>query len=114
MIEAAVAQRPENGAIVDSLGWVLFRLGQYDEAVTHLERATELEPMESVINDHLGDAYWAVGRLTEAQFQWNRALSLNPEEKEAIRLRDKLELGLDAVLARDGEQPLIQVADDEG
>lgn len=106
MIEAAVAGEPENGAIVDSLGWVLFRLGRHEEAVIHLERAAALEPVDPVINDHLGDAYWAVGRKREAAFQWKRALSFGPEETEAERIRRKLEIGLDAVLAEEGRSPL--------
>ncbi len=106
MIEEAVAGEPESGAIVDSLGWVLFRLGRYDEAVVHLERAAALEPVDPVINDHLGDAYWAVGRKREADFQWRRALSFGPEEDEAARIRRKLEMGLDVVLVEEGSSPL--------
>jgi len=106
MIEEAVAGEPDSGAIVDSLGWVLFRLGRHDEAVVHLERAAALEPVDPVINDHLGDAYWAVGRLREADFQWRRALSFGPEEDEAARIRRKIELGLDAVLVEEGSPPL--------
>ncbi len=110
MIEQAVAGEPENGAIVDSLGWVYFQLGRHQEAVVQLERAAALEPVDPVINDHLGDAYWAVGRLREAEFQWTRALSFAPEETEADRIRRKLEIGLDAVLAEEGRDPLA-VAD---
>ncbi|GAB4385711.1 tetratricopeptide repeat protein [Albidovulum sp.] len=107
MIERAVAARPDDGAITDSLGWALYLLGRYDEAVTQLERAVELMPVDPVINDHLGDAYWAVGRRLEAQFQWRRALSFKPEsEAEAARIRRKLEVGLDAVLAEEGAPPL--------
>jgi tetratricopeptide (TPR) repeat protein len=109
MIEQAVAGEPENGAIVDSLGWVLFRLGRHSEAVVHLERAASLEPVDPVINDHLGDAYWAVGRLREADFQWKRALSFGPEEEEAARIRRKLEVGLDAVMAEEGRDPIRAV-----
>jgi Flp pilus assembly protein TadD len=108
MIEQAVAGEPENGAIVDSLGWVLFRLGRHS-AVVHLERAASLEPVDPVINDHLGDAYWAVGRLREADFQWKRALSFGPEEEEAARIRRKLEVGLDAVMAEEGRDPIRAV-----
>lgn len=75
MIEEAVAQRPRDGMIVDSLGWVLYRLGEYVEAVEHLERAVNLMPHDPTINDHLGDAYWRVGRRIEAKFQWRRALA---------------------------------------
>lgn len=106
MIEQAVTAQPDNGAVVDSLGWVLFQLGRYDEAVVHMERAAALEPVDPVVNDHLGDVYWAVGRLTEAQFQWHRALSFDPEEAEAVRIRAKLTDGLDAVLAGEGAAPL--------
>lgn len=111
MIEQAVAAAPDSGAIVDSLGWVLFQLGRYDEAVVHMERAAALEPVDPVVNDHLGDVYWAVGRLTEAQFQWNRALSFEPEEAEATRIRAKLADGLDAVLAAEGAPPLALAQD---
>ncbi|WP_322890401.1 MULTISPECIES: tetratricopeptide repeat protein [unclassified Yoonia] len=106
MIETAVAAMPDNGAIVDSLGWVLFKLGNYEEAVQILERAATLEPVDPVINDHLGDAYWAVGRTTEARFQWQRALSFNPTEIDAQRIRDKLDRGLDLVLIAEGEEPI--------
>ncbi len=106
MIKRAVAGDPQNGAIVDSLGWVYFRLGRYDEAVEQLERASALLPTDPVINDHLGDAYWAVGRKREARFQWSRALSFDPEEDESDRIRRKLEVGLDEVLAEEGAEPL--------
>ena len=101
MIEKAVEQRPEDGYIVDSLGWVLYRLGDFNRAVEHLERAVELRPVDPVINDHFGDALWMVGRKIEAEFQWKRALSFEPEEKEAKRIRRKLEIGLDDVLAEE-------------
>ncbi|MEO0904652.1 MAG: tetratricopeptide repeat protein, partial [Pseudomonadota bacterium] len=106
MIETAAAARPDNGAIVDSLGWVYFQLGRYDDAVAHLERAASLEPVDPVINDHLGDALWAVGREIEARFQWQRALSFDPEEDEALRIRDKLQRGLDLVLVDEGLTPI--------
>jgi tetratricopeptide (TPR) repeat protein len=105
MIEEAVAGEPENGAIVDSLGWVYYKLGRMDEAVVQLERAAALEPVDPVVNDHLGDAYWAVGRTREAEFQWMRALSFEPEEAEAERIRRKLEIGLDGVLTEEGAPP---------
>lgn len=106
MIETAVAAEPQNGAIVDSLGWVLYQRGEYEDAVVHLENAASLLPVDPIINDHLGDGLWAVGRITEARFQWNRALSFDPTEEDAERIRRKLEIGLDAVLEQDGEPPL--------
>jgi len=110
MIERAVAAQPEAGYIIDSLAWALFRLGRYEEAVEPMERAALLEPVDPVVTDHLGDVYWAVGRKLEARFQWHRALSFEPEEDEAIRIRRKLEVGLDAVLAEEGAKSLTEVA----
>lgn len=93
LIEKAVKLRPEDGYIVDSMGWVLYMLGQYEGAVTHLERAVELRPQDPVINDHLGDAYWRVGRVMEARFQWRRALSLKPEGDLLRTIESKLARG---------------------
>jgi Flp pilus assembly protein TadD len=94
MLERAVALRPNDGNIADSLGWALFKLGDLPGAIQWLEKAVELEPRNSVINDHLGDAYWAAGRQREAEFQWRRALSLDPEPGEAPKIEAKLRDGL--------------------
>ena len=110
MIQRAVAARPESGYIVDSLGWVYYRLGRFEDAVAPMERAVELEPNDWILNDHLGDVYWMVGRYREAEFQWERALSFDPDdEAEAERIRRKLEVGLDAVLEEEGDVgPLVE------
>ncbi|MFO1189423.1 MAG: tetratricopeptide repeat protein [Alphaproteobacteria bacterium] len=94
MLERAVAQRPNDGYIIDSLGWVLFRAGKFQDAVVQLERAIELRPHDPVMNDHLGDAYWRVGRMAEARFQWERALTLKPEPELVPEIRSKLSHGL--------------------
>ena len=94
MIRVAVKLRPNDGYIIDSLGWVLFRLGEYKEATKQLERAVVLRPEDPTINDHLGDAYWQVGRKSEAKFQWNRALSLSPEKALIPSIHKKLREGL--------------------
>ncbi|HEY8289155.1 MAG TPA: tetratricopeptide repeat protein [Acetobacteraceae bacterium] len=90
MIQKAAERRPNDGAITDSLGWVMFRQGQVEDAVKTLERAVELEPEDATINGHLGDAYWAAGRKIEAQYQWRRALTLNPAADDAAKLEAKL------------------------
>jgi len=101
MIRKAVASRPRDGFITDSLGWVLYHVGKFDEAVAPMERAVELVSDDPIINDHLGDVYWMVGRTREAEFQWRRALSFKPEEKDAIRIRKKMDIGLTKVLAEE-------------
>lgn len=94
MIRKAVSLSPDDGYITDSLGWVLYRRGNFQEAVPHLERAVELLPYDSTINDHLGDAYWRVGRKLEARFQWERAKA-NAEDPELLaEIQKKLAEGL--------------------
>ena len=101
MIKRAVAVEPDSGYILDSLAWALYRLGRQDEAVVPMEKASLLEPVDAVVTDHLGDVYWSVGRKLEAAFQWQRAASFAPAEKDAARIKRKLEVGLDIVLAED-------------
>ncbi len=95
MLRKAVDLRPEDGYIVDSLGWAYYKLGKYDDAVRELERAIELKPADPVINDHLGDAYWRVGRKLEARFQWNHARDMNPEPEDLPKILRKIEFGLE-------------------
>jgi tetratricopeptide (TPR) repeat protein len=94
MIKRAVDQRPDDGYIVDSLGWAYYRIGNFDDAVKHLERAIDLKPEDPTINDHLGDAYWRVGRVLEARFQWVHARDLKPEAEELPKIEAKIENGL--------------------
>ena len=94
MLERAVELRPRDGWIIDSLGWVLFRLGDFEGAVLNLERAISLQPADPVVNEHLGDAYWRVGRKREARFQWDRALTFEPEPDLVPVIQRKLREGL--------------------
>jgi len=113
MIETAVAAEPDDGFIADSLGWVLYRLGRYEDAARYMERAAELEPLDPVISDHLGDTLWATGRRREAEFQWRRALSFISGEytdADPDRIRRKLEIGLDRVLEEEGAEPLEAIS----
>ena len=96
MIEKAVEAVPQDGYIVDSLGWAFYELGRVDEAVATLEQAVQLLPNDPEINDHLGDAYWKAGRQLEAKFQWKIAASVdtvgNVKERTIPKLADGLTL----------------------
>jgi tetratricopeptide (TPR) repeat protein len=94
MIKRAVDQRPDDGYIVDSLGWAFYRIGNFEDAVKNLERAIDLKPEDPTINDHLGDAYWRVGRILEAKFQWAHARDLKPEPEELPKIDAKIANGL--------------------
>ena len=94
MVRKAVELKPNDGYIVDSLGWAHYQLGEYEEAVKQLERAVELKPADPVIADHLGDAYWRVGRQLEARFQWQHAKDNKPEPDDLATIEKKLKDGL--------------------
>ena len=106
MVEKAVAANPKNGAMIDSLGWAHYRLGDYSKAVELLEEAVELEAGDPEINNHLGDAYWRVGRRDEAQFQWKRVLTLDPD----ARIKADAEAKVAAGLGPDGPAQTPRVA----
>jgi len=93
MIQKAVQADPNNPAYRDSLGWVLFRQGRLEEALTELEKAAQAEP-DPVILDHLGDVYKASGKVPEARESWQRALQKFLEQNDsegAEKVRKKLE-----------------------
>ena len=109
MIFEAYRQNPEDGHIMDSLGWALYRMGKFNDAIKILERAAEYLPANAIICDHLGDAYWQVGRKAEAKFQWQHALSLKEDSenlnKEAIKL--KISDGVNTPVMINFNEPLL-------
>ena len=98
-IEKAAKEAPYDGHVIDSLGWVLFKLGRYKEAVPALEKAISYLPYDAIVNEHLGDAYWMTGREREARFQWKRAYNhLDKTDTETrASLKQKIMNGIDNV-----------------
>ena len=110
MIMEAYDKYPYEGHILDSVGWVYFKLGMYPKAVEFLEQAAALNPGNAVINDHLGDVYWFSGRQNEAVFQWNHALDLK-EDSEAINksdIKEKIEKGPSHTIIYQVQNPELQ------
>ncbi|HUR42700.1 MAG TPA: tetratricopeptide repeat protein, partial [Aestuariivirga sp.] len=94
MIKKAVALKPNDGYIVDSLGWAYFQLGDYEQALVNCERAVELLAGDPIISEHLGDVYWRIGRRLEAKFQWQHAKDNKPDPEDLQRIEGKLLNGL--------------------
>ncbi len=78
LIEKALVLRPDEAAIIDSMGWVQYRLNNHEQALVHLRRALELFQNDEVAA-HLGEVLWVIGERGEANQVWNRALELAPE-----------------------------------
>ncbi len=91
LVRQAMALSPKSGAIVDSLGWGYYKLGDYEQALTYVEQAVQMDPSDPEINEHLGDVYLALGRKTEARYEWQRVLTLDATEKSTTSVRAKLE-----------------------
>ena len=90
MLQKAARAKPQEGAIIDSLGWVYYRMGDYPRAIENLEKAVELDAADPSVNDHLGDAYMGAGRGLEALYQWQRVLTLHPEDKLKASVTTKI------------------------
>ena len=87
LIRQALELRPDNPAIIDSMGWVLFRMGRVEEALPHLRRAFELQ-RDAEVAAHLGEALWALGQQDEARSIWRLGLELdadNPALQRSLR-----------------------------
>lgn len=96
MLARALMRAPSDAYITDSMGWVFYRQGDYEQATSFLERAVSLKPYDPVLNDHLGDVYYKVGRTLESRYQWQRALDYADPEKDKQLIEDvtkKLERG---------------------
>ena len=98
LIKEASRLQPDNHSITDSLGWSYYVRGNLPKAIELLEKAASGEPADPAINEHLGDAYYSAGRRFEARYAWEAAL-LYAEDKDAKRLRAKIQTGLTRELA---------------
>lgn len=114
LISRAVEMEPHNGAFLDSLGWVKFRMGQLEDAGNHLRLALQRVSRDPIVHDHLGDVYFQQGKLKEAIRQWERSLKeweagsrAEHDLAEVAKIRKKLE-GARVRLAKEGSKAAPQ------
>ncbi|MEM9553165.1 MAG: tetratricopeptide repeat protein [Acidobacteriota bacterium] len=91
MIRRAVATEPDNGAYVDSLGWVYYQRGELEEALEHLHWATRLVPDDPTVQEHLGDVYRALEQSSRALDAYRRGLALEVDEAQRASLEAKID-----------------------
>ncbi|MDR3764078.1 MAG: tetratricopeptide repeat protein [Acidobacteriota bacterium] len=108
LIKRAVALEPQNGAYLDSLGWVYFKMGKYDQAETELRKAVERIDNDPTLHEHLGDVYQKTNRLKQAAAQWERSLEewkktipAEMEPDDVAKVQKKLD-GARVKLAKEG------------
>ncbi|MBX6422096.1 lipopolysaccharide assembly protein LapB [Thermosulfurimonas sp. F29] len=90
LVRKALKAQPEAGYIVDSLAWVLYKKGRFEEALREIERAVKLAPDDGVILEHKGDILRALGRKGEACAIYRRALELVKHRRDRKRLEEKV------------------------
>ena len=90
LILRAIELRPDESYIVDSLGWVLYRMGRHQEALEHLRRALSIEP-DPEIAAHLGEVLWVLGNRAEAREVWSTALEAAPDDERLLDVIERFE-----------------------
>ena len=89
-IERAYEQRPDSFAILDSMGWVLYRLGRFDEAIDYLQRSMAIKD-DHVVAAHLGEVLWMMGDHQAARDIWQQALEHFPGDKVLVEVIQRFE-----------------------
>jgi tetratricopeptide (TPR) repeat protein len=90
LIQKAMALKPNMGYITDSLGWLYFKLGDYERARIELEKANQLTPDDPTITEHLADSYYKMHRIEKAIEFYEKALKLDPKPDQIERLKTKI------------------------
>lgn len=93
-IKQAYALTPNDPAVIDSMGWVAYRLGRYEEALVNLRRAMEALP-DHEIAAHLGEVLWVTGQQKEAINVWKKGLELDPDSTIIHHTLNRLNANLD-------------------
>ncbi len=95
MLEKANELKKNDGYIIDSLGWALFKLKKYKKAKEYLELAVRIMPSDPIVNDHFGDSLWMTNKNIQARYYWNYVLDLKKTElKLKKNVKRKLTFGL--------------------
>ncbi len=114
LVSKALDQEPYNGAYLDSLGWVYFKMNKLPEAEEQLRRALQKLSRDPTVHDHLGDVYYHEGKIRDAMLQWQNSLKewqtsapSDVDKEELAKVQKKLE-GARVRLAREGHGPIHQ------
>nr|VFJ73176.1 MAG: Tfp pilus assembly protein PilF [Candidatus Kentron sp. FW] len=88
LIQRALALRSDSYYILDSMGWVLYRLGQHQKAIDYLQRALAIQ-QDAEVAAHLGEVLWVTGNQKAARKVWNKALKEAPDDKRLLETMER-------------------------
>ena len=92
LIEKALSLAPQEPNIIDSLGWVYFRMGKLDLALQHLERAYQLEKNNAELAAHFGEVLWSAGQRERALEVWREAHKKDPDDAVLVDTLKRLQV----------------------
>jgi tetratricopeptide (TPR) repeat protein len=87
MVEKALSIDPDNGAYLDTIGWIYYNLGQYKEALSFIQKALNAREDSAEVIEHMGDVYYKLGQPDEARKYWEQAIEKDPQNSE---LKEKI------------------------
>lgn len=85
LIQQALTAEPDNAAYIDTLGWIYYMMERYEEALIHLQKASELISDDPVVWEHLGDTHLKLGDTQAAIQHWEKGLEINPDQDSLIQ-----------------------------
>jgi tetratricopeptide (TPR) repeat protein len=88
MVKKALKSEPDNGAYLDTIGWIYYKMGDYKAAQDYIKKALQLRDDNPEVIEHLGDVYYKMNLLDEARINWEKALELDPQN---IELKQKID-----------------------
>lgn len=109
----ALEDRPDSGAFIDTLGWIYYKKGRYEDAYREIRRALELLPDDPEILDHLGDIYHALDKPDKAIAKWKRVFEIDPEKGSVASKLLAHDVDVDALKEPPDDPPPEQVAPEE-
>lgn len=85
MATRAIEAQPDNAAYLDTIGWIYYKLGRYEEAEKYIKKSVEMRDGSAVVLEHLGDVYAALGKVQQAQKYWQQAYELDKTNKKLLK-----------------------------
>ena len=84
MIQIAISADSDNSSYLDTYGWILYKLGNYNDALEYILKVIQKKDATAEVFEHLGDIYYDMGKFSEAKDAWHRALELDPDREAVI------------------------------
>ncbi len=90
MAQKAISIQPDNSAYLDTIGWIYYKLGQYQKAAQFIQKAVDIGEVSAVVLEHLGDVYAQMGQTEQARSYWQQSIEMEPDNQTLIKKLEKI------------------------